>query len=170
MVQASAQAVSYTEAPQTLGGLVRQRLRWYRGNFQTLWKHRDAALNSRYGFLQKLSFPYMAISMTFIPLAGLVTIASAVMLLMNGAWLMLVTALVFFFLLQLLISLLAIQLDGEDRKLALYSPLFIMGYKHLCDFIMMKSFIDVVIRRKLKWTSVRRTGVKVSKGVLWGDS
>jgi cellulose synthase/poly-beta-1,6-N-acetylglucosamine synthase-like glycosyltransferase len=167
VVQASTQAVSYTEAPQTLGGLVRQRLRWYRGNFQTLWKHRDAALNSRYGFLQKLSFPYMAISMTFIPLAGQVTIASAIMLLLNGAWLMLVTALLFFFLLQFLMSLLAIQLDGEDKKLILYSPLFIIGYKHLCDFIMMKSFIDVIIRRKLKWTSVRRTGVKISKGTLY---
>jgi cellulose synthase/poly-beta-1,6-N-acetylglucosamine synthase-like glycosyltransferase len=166
VVQASSSAVSYTEAPQTVGGLLKQRLRWYRGNFQALWKHRDAALNSRYGFLQKLSFPYMAISMTFIPLAGLVTVTAAVLVTLNGAGLILITSLIFFFVLQFLLSLLAIQLDGEDKKLALYSPLFVFGYKQLCDFILMRCLIDVLFRKRLKWTRVQRIGAEVSKSAL----
>lgn len=166
VVQASTSAVSYTEAPQTIGDLIKQRLRWYRGNFQAMWKHRDAAFNSRYGFLQKLSFPFMAISMTFLPLAGLVTIASAVLIILNGDGLMLVPTFLLFFSLQYLLSMLAIQLDGEDKKLALYSPLFVLGYKQLCDFIMIKSMIDVIFRKRLKWTSVRRIGAEVSRNTL----
>jgi cellulose synthase/poly-beta-1,6-N-acetylglucosamine synthase-like glycosyltransferase len=165
-VQACNRAVSYTEAPQTVGDFIKQRLRWYRGNFQALWKHRDAAMNSRYGFLQKLAFPYMFISMTFIPLAGLVNIAAIVMTVLDGAGLALIPVLVFFFLLQYMISLLAIRLEGEDRQLALYSPLLVIGYKNVCDFVMMRSFFDVVFRKKLKWTSVRRTGARVSKSAM----
>jgi hypothetical protein len=123
-------------------------------------------MNSRYGFLQKLAFPYMFISMTFIPLAGLVNIAAIVMTVLDGAGLALIPVLVFFFLLQYMISLLAIRLEGEDRQLALYSPLLVIGYKNVCDFVMMRSFFDVVFRKKLKWTSVRRTGARVSKSAM----
>jgi cellulose synthase/poly-beta-1,6-N-acetylglucosamine synthase-like glycosyltransferase len=165
VVQASSSAISYTEAPQTVGDFIKQRLRWYRGNFQALWKHHDAAFNTRYGFLQKLSFPYMAISMTFMPLAGLVTLASAISIILSGNGLVLLSSSLFFFLLQLMLSVLAIRLDDEDQKLSLYSIFFIIGYKQLCDFVMMKSLIDVLFRRRLKWTSVRRIGAQIPNKV-----
>jgi cellulose synthase/poly-beta-1,6-N-acetylglucosamine synthase-like glycosyltransferase len=166
VVQASNSAVSYTEAPQRVGDLIRQRLRWYRGNFQALWKHHDAAFNSRYGFLQKLSFPFMILSMTFLPLAGLVNLVAVAGAIAAGDGLRLVPTFLFFCLLQFMLSLLALELDNEDWKLAGYSPLFIFGYKQLCDFIMLKSLFDVLFRRKLKWTSVRRIGAGVPGKVL----
>jgi cellulose synthase/poly-beta-1,6-N-acetylglucosamine synthase-like glycosyltransferase len=166
VVQASNTAVSYTEAPQKVGDLIKQRLRWYRGNFQALWKHHDAALNSRYGFLQKLSFPFMVLSMTFLPMAGMLNIAATVMVIAQGRGWELVPTFLFFGLLQFMLSLLALQLDNEDWKLALYSPLFILGYKQLCDFVMLKSLFDVIFRRHLKWTSVSRIGAQVSRKML----
>jgi len=33
-----------------------------------------------------------------------------------------------------------------------------MGYKQLCDFIILRSLCDVLFRRKLKWTSAQRVG------------
>ena len=162
VVQSSSSAIAYTEAPQTLGGFIKQRLRWYRGNFQAVWKHRDAAFNARYGFLQKLAFPFLVVSMLFTPFAGLVVLASAAIAILNGTGLMLVPIFIYFCLLQLLLSLLAIELDGEDKKLALYTPFFIFGYRQICDFTMIKGFIDVLFRRRLKWTSVQRIGAKVS--------
>jgi len=167
VVQASNSAVAYTEAPQKVSELVNQRLRWYRGNFQALWKHHDAALNSRFGFLQKLSFPFMVLSMTFLPLAGLVNIASIIAVIAQGKGMLLVPTLLFFCLLQFLLSLLAVQLDDEDWKLALYSPLFVFGYKNLCDFVTIKSLFDVLFRKNLKWTRVRRLGTPVSQKILY---
>ena len=166
IIQASTRAISYTEAPQTLRDIIKQRQRWYRGNFQAMWKHRDAVFNSRYGFLQKLSFPYMVMSMMFTPLAGVVSIAAAIIALLNGGGHVMAPTVIFFFVLQLLISWLALQLEGEDRKLTFYAPLFIIGYKQLCDFIIMKSMLDVIFRRDLRWTSVRRTGTEVSRSAL----
>jgi cellulose synthase/poly-beta-1,6-N-acetylglucosamine synthase-like glycosyltransferase len=166
IVQASTSAISYTEAPPTLKDLFKQRIRWYRGNFQALWKHRDAAWNSRYGFLQRLAFPHIAISMIFLPLAGLVNIASSVLIVMDGQGMVLVPTFLFFCFLQLLLCILAIQLDDEDRKLALYSPFLLLGYKQLCDFILLKSFFDVVFRKKLKWTSAKRVGAQVTRKAL----
>ena len=166
VVQASNSAVSYTEAPQRVSELVKQRLRWYRGNFQALWKHHDAALNSRYGFLQKLSFPFMVVSMTFLPLAGLINIVASIGVIVEGQGILLVPTFLFFCVLQFMLSLLAVQLDNEDWKLALYSPLFLFGYKQLCDIVMIKSLIDVLSRKGLKWTSVRRIGAQVSRKMI----
>ena len=166
VVQASNSAVSYTEAPQNIGDLFRQRLRWYRGNFQTLWKHHDAALNSRFGFLQKLSFPFMVISMTFLPLAGIINIIASAIVIAEGKGLLLLPTFLFFCLLQFMLALLALQLDNEDWKLAFYSPLFILGYKQICDFIMMKSLVDVIFRRRLKWTSAHRIGAQMPGKML----
>jgi len=162
IVQASTSAVSYTEAPLALKDFFKQRLRWYRGNFQAMWKHRDAIFNPRYGFLQRLSFPHMVISMIFLPLAGLVNIVASVQMVIDGEGFILLPAFGFFCFLQLLLSIMAIQLDGEDKKLALYSPLLILGYKQICDFVMLKSFIDVLTRKKLKWTSAQRVGANTA--------
>lgn len=167
VVQASSNAISYTEAPQRIVDLVKQRLRWYRGNFQTLWKHHDAAINSRYGFLQRLSFPFMFMSMVFLPLAGIVNFVAVASIIARGEGLFILPAFFFFSLLQFMLSLLAIHLDNDDWKLALYSPLFIFGYKQLCDFVIAKSLFDVLFRKRLKWTSVRRTGAEVSAKISY---
>ena len=50
-------ARAYTEAPHNLKDLYRQRMRWYRGNFQTIFRHWDAFINPRFGSLHRLAFP-----------------------------------------------------------------------------------------------------------------
>lgn len=48
----------WTEAPEDLNILFKQRNRWTRGNFETLWKHKDVALNPKFGIMGILSYPY----------------------------------------------------------------------------------------------------------------
>lgn len=151
-------ARSYTEAPQSLKDLYRQRLRWYRGNFQVLVRHRDVFLNPRFGFVHRFGFPFMLFSMVFIPLAGIVVIVSAVMTILAGGGMQVLYMFVFFILLQFLQSILAIQLDDEDMKLAIYSPFFVIGYKHLCDVLTLRSVVDVITKRKVTWTRAKRIG------------
>ena len=50
-------AVAWTEAPDTLRGLARQRFRWAYGTLQCLWKHRRATFNPRYGALGMVALP-----------------------------------------------------------------------------------------------------------------
>ncbi|MBT3787831.1 MAG: glycosyltransferase family 2 protein [Alphaproteobacteria bacterium] len=48
--------VCWTEAPETLGVLYRQRTRWQRGSLETFFKHRKMLLNPRYGNVGMLGF------------------------------------------------------------------------------------------------------------------
>ncbi len=158
VIQASSRALAYTEAPQSLGDLWRQRMRWYRGNFQTLFKHRDVFHNPRFGTLYSLAFPYVVISMIFIPIATIVIIISAVLAVLSGYTTQLLAIFGLFILLQFFICLLAIQLDEEDLKLSIYSPFFVIGYKHLLDLAKIKAGFDVLTKRQIGWQKVKRIG------------
>ena len=50
-------AVAWTEAPDTLRGLARQRFRWSFGTLQCAWKHKDALLRRRFGTLGFVALP-----------------------------------------------------------------------------------------------------------------
>jgi cellulose synthase/poly-beta-1,6-N-acetylglucosamine synthase-like glycosyltransferase len=48
--------VCWTEAPETLRMLGRQRARWQRGALECLWRHRDMLFNPRYGRIGWVAF------------------------------------------------------------------------------------------------------------------
>jgi cellulose synthase/poly-beta-1,6-N-acetylglucosamine synthase-like glycosyltransferase len=50
--------VAWTECPETVAVLARQRDRWQRGLFQSLVRHMRMLLNPRYGKAGMLAFPY----------------------------------------------------------------------------------------------------------------
>ena len=145
ILHGSNEAVCYTEAPDTLRDVYRQRLSWFRGDFQNFWKHRDAFFNPRFGIMNKLTLPYMLLSMTLVPFASLVVIVTSIVMLIDGEWMTLVMAFALFATLQVLLSILAILVADDDLKLALYSPLFIIGYKQFLDFTMIKALIDIIL-------------------------
>lgn len=139
------EAVCYTEAPETLHDVYKQRLSWFRGDFQSFWKHRDTFFNPRFGIMHKLTFPYMLISMTLVPVASVVVIITSIIMLINGEWMTLVMAFTLFMTLQVLLSTLGVLIAEEDWRLILFSPLFIVGYKQFLDFTMLKALIDVIL-------------------------
>ncbi|HEU0054965.1 MAG TPA: glycosyltransferase [Longimicrobium sp.] len=53
--------VAWTEAPESLRVLGRQRDRWHRGLADVLWRHRRVFLNPRYGAMGLVSFPYFVV-------------------------------------------------------------------------------------------------------------
>jgi len=53
-----ARPVCWTEAPESLRVLGRQRRRWHRGLAETLWLHKRLAFNPRYGLVGMLGYPY----------------------------------------------------------------------------------------------------------------
>lgn len=61
-------AICYTEAPETLKVLRRQRRRWHQGLLESLWFHREVAFNPRYGALGVVAFPYFIVAEAIIPL------------------------------------------------------------------------------------------------------
>jgi cellulose synthase/poly-beta-1,6-N-acetylglucosamine synthase-like glycosyltransferase/peptidoglycan/xylan/chitin deacetylase (PgdA/CDA1 family)/spore germination protein YaaH len=52
-----AEAIAWTEAPDSARGLARQRFRWAYGTLQCLWKHRDMVFRPKYGALGMVALP-----------------------------------------------------------------------------------------------------------------
>ncbi|CEG29751.1 glycosyl transferase domain-containing protein [Bacillus sp. B-jedd] len=50
--------VCWTEVPEDMTTLRRQRSRWHRGLFESLWTHRKLTFNPKYGSIGFISFPY----------------------------------------------------------------------------------------------------------------
>ena len=159
VVQALSNAAVYTEAPTTWRDFYRQRLRWNCGTFQTLRKHWNVFRHSRFGFVHMLTFPYVLLSMLFIPFASVFTIISLIYAVLSGQGLQALYVMAGFMLLQATYSLLAIQMDDEDLKLVIFSPLFVIGYKEIRNFIKIKSFLDVFLfKKEMRWGRIKRIG------------
>ncbi|WHY68228.1 glycosyltransferase [Neobacillus sp. SuZ13] len=59
--------VCWTEVPEEITFLRRQRRRWHRGLLESLWTHRKITLNPKYGSIGLISFPYFWIVEFFGP-------------------------------------------------------------------------------------------------------
>ncbi|GFN39514.1 MAG: glycosyltransferase [Marine Group I thaumarchaeote] len=151
-------AISLTEAPQTLRDFYLQRKRWYRGNLQVVSKHFDAMTNPSYGFLHRIVFPFMVISMLVLPVIGISVVFSSIasVLLGDGIFVLVIFAL--FIILQHLQSTLAVWVDGDDPKLIAYSLFAVVGYKQIIDILLIQAAIATLFKRKPTWTRSQRFG------------
>ncbi|MEW6043814.1 MAG: glycosyltransferase [Thermoproteota archaeon] len=156
IVNGSNAATAYTQAPQTLRDYYKQRKRWYRGNLQVLKRHSDILLNPRFGYLQRLSYPLMAIHMLVIPIASLMLWGFAAYQLIIGNYYFVAFTLGMFILMQYLLSAMAVRMDRDDKKMILYALFMVIGYKQLIDILQIKAVIEEVLGTKAKWTSAQR--------------
>ncbi len=159
VIQGSTKATAYTEAPATFSDFIKQRKRWYRGNLQVYLKHFNVLLNPRFGFLQRLSFPFMIFSALLMPFVGFAVIASVIITLIQGEVFFVLQIFLLFIILQYLQSLLALRIDGEGLKVALYSVFFVIGYKQLLDALLIKAIFEMAFKKKASWTSAKRIGL-----------
>jgi len=120
----SSEARVYTEAPDTLRDLYNQRLRWYRGNYMTIFKHRGILSEPTTGFLYRFAFPLRLIELLFLPFASWVILGLIVKILLSGFVIQVVSLFVFFLSIIFLIAALGVYIEGEDWRLLWYTPLF----------------------------------------------
>jgi len=159
-VHYSAQAISRTEAPPTLHRLYNQRLRWYRGTIQTLRKHKDIVRNTNYGLLHIVLMPYMWMSVGLAPMLGFIVLGAIIWTSLFGSIVEVLGLIVIFVILEALFGTTALVIENdiekEDYWLLRYTPLMVIGYKQLQDYIMLRSLFDVMVGRHVGWTSAGR--------------
>lgn len=146
----------YTEAPGTWKDLYKQRLRWYRGNYMTLFKHSDVVTDPSYGLLHRLAIPFRLVEMFFLPVASWIVLGYIVWLLTVGFAMQVLALLVFFTSIVFLIAALGVQIEGEDWSLLVYAPLLVIGYKQFHDVLNIKCLVDVLRKQELSWTNATR--------------
>jgi cellulose synthase/poly-beta-1,6-N-acetylglucosamine synthase-like glycosyltransferase len=168
--------VAWTEAPEDLTTLSRQRRRWQRGLGETLWRYRREIGRPRLGTVGVLALPWFLVVEFFgavYEAFGLVIVLVAWLL---GAlsWAFFVMFLIVALLLGLLLSIAAIMLEEyaarrHDRatdvaRLVLYALLENFGYRQLNGYWRCRAFIDLA-RGRTGWGEMRRRGFESQAGV-----
>jgi cellulose synthase/poly-beta-1,6-N-acetylglucosamine synthase-like glycosyltransferase len=78
--------VAWTECPETLAGLARQRNRWQRGLLESLVAHRRMFGNPRYGTVGLLAYPYFLVLEGLGPLIEIAGYVAFGVTLIAGLW------------------------------------------------------------------------------------
>jgi cellulose synthase/poly-beta-1,6-N-acetylglucosamine synthase-like glycosyltransferase len=156
IVEGSNKSIAYTQAPQTFVDFYKQRKRWYRGNLQILRRHSDILTNPRFGYLHSFAFPLMVIHMILIPITSIMVWGFAVYQLVIGNYYFVAFTVSMFVALQYLLSAMAIRMDGDDKRMILYSVFLVIGYKQIIDFMQLRAAFEELLGLKAKWTSAKR--------------
>jgi cellulose synthase/poly-beta-1,6-N-acetylglucosamine synthase-like glycosyltransferase len=161
--------VCWTEAPESVKVLMRQRNRWHRGLVQTLWSERGMFLNPSYGSVGMFAFPYFFVFEMFGPFIELlgyavVLISFALGILNVEFFLLFVTVAVLY---GVFLSIAAILLEEisfrrypgwiDLSKLIVFGILENFGYRQMLAVFKVKAFWDVV-RRRRAWGKMERSG------------
>ncbi|WP_267381127.1 MULTISPECIES: polysaccharide deacetylase family protein [unclassified Sphingomonas] len=166
-------AVAWTEAPETLRALAKQRFRWAFGTLQCLWKHQSAIFGSHprglgwIGLPQAIVFQILLAAISpIIDLALLVSFFLTYIAIQAHGWaqtshdveLMLVYWLVFTAI-DMLAATIAFALERKERwrLLWLLVPQRI-GYRQVMYYVVLKAIAQAVRGPMVGWGKLQRTG------------
>jgi cellulose synthase/poly-beta-1,6-N-acetylglucosamine synthase-like glycosyltransferase len=158
-------ARAWTEVPDTLGGLFRQRSRWAYGTIQSLWKHRAAVRRRDERRIGRRAIPYLVLFQVVFPLGaplidlfaiyGTLFLDPAPIL---GFWLA-------FNALQLLLAWFAFTFDGESRKALWALPLQQLAYRQVMYIVVIEAILAALLGARLAWRGAARRGAVQASGL-----
>jgi cellulose synthase/poly-beta-1,6-N-acetylglucosamine synthase-like glycosyltransferase len=151
------EAIAWTEAPETVRTLARQRFRWAYGTLQCLWKHRDMVFNWKYRALGWFSLPsvwfFQIILVAITPLVDLFLLAS----LPFGAWRAVLPFVIAFLSMDVLLATLACILERESVWRAWRILPMRLIYRPLLSYVIWKAILRAVKGAFVSWGKLERT-------------
>ena len=164
----------WTEIPESMRILYRQRDRWHRGLLEILLFHKTMIANPRFGPVGSLSIPYFIIFEIigpFFELLGLIIFAvTAALGLLNLPLVLLL--LVSVILLGIIISLASLVISengivyfsaGETLILLLFAVIENFGFRQIMSSIRVFSYVSFLFKEK-GWGTMVRTGFSLDRG------
>jgi len=167
--------VCWTEAPESLKILSRQRNRWHRGLLDTMIIHRKMLFNPAYGVVGVAAMPYYLLVellgplFEFIGYISLVALYTLRLLDVNMAILFFIVSLfygVMFSVGAVLLEEISFQRYPRPRDLALLLSVGVIenfGYRQLTTWWRVKAFWDYFARGEQSWGKMERRGFAVEK-------
>ncbi len=150
-------AIAWTEAPETVRTLARQRFRWAYGTLQCLWKHRDMIFNWNYGALGLFSLPsvwfFQIILVAVTPMVDLFLLAS----LPFGAWRAVLPFVITFLAMDVILATLACILEREPITRAWRILPMRLFYRPLLSYCIWKAILRAIKGAWVSWGKLERT-------------
>jgi len=150
-------AIAWTEAPETVRTLARQRSRWAYGTLQCLWKHRDMVFNWNYRALGWFSLPsiwfFQIILVAVTPMVDLFLIAS----LPFGAWNAVLPFIIIFLAMDVILATLACLLEREPIVRAWRILPMRLLYRPMLSYCIWKAILRAIKGAWVSWGKLERT-------------
>jgi len=150
-------AIAWTEAPESVRTLARQRFRWAYGTLQCLWKHRDMMFNWNYRALGWFSLPsiwfFQIILVAVTPMVDLFLLAS----LPFGAWRAVMPFVIIFLAMDVILATLACILEREPILRAWRILPMRLIYRPMLSYCIWKAILRAVKGAWVSWGKLERT-------------
>jgi cellulose synthase/poly-beta-1,6-N-acetylglucosamine synthase-like glycosyltransferase/peptidoglycan/xylan/chitin deacetylase (PgdA/CDA1 family) len=151
-------ALAYTEAPDNIRSLARQRFRWSFGTLQCLWKHRDVLFRRKYGALGMVALPSLWLfQMVFQAISPIVD-AMILLALWAGNFPTVMLYYAIFFFVDLVGAVVAVWMDGEDWRLLLWMFWQRFAYRQVMYYVIFRSIMAAFRGHHVGWGRVQRKG------------
>ena len=150
--------MAWTEAPETLRGLARQRLRWTFGTLQVLWLNRGALFRPSEGALGMVALPYAWLYQVVLTLLAPVVDLIVILALLAGEWRVALWWFVAATAAEMLVSWAAFRMEGERAWPVLVLPLQREVYRQLMYATVLRALGRALRGRRLGWGKLARTG------------
>jgi cellulose synthase/poly-beta-1,6-N-acetylglucosamine synthase-like glycosyltransferase/spore germination protein YaaH/peptidoglycan/xylan/chitin deacetylase (PgdA/CDA1 family) len=174
-------ALAYTEAPESVDMLLKQRLRWSFGVMQSFWKNRKTLLNKKYGYFGMIGMPniliYQIILPLFSPLADLFMVISLIsgicslsainnltltgfsgILSLHNGFGQVLFYYVIFILVDLIFATIAFKMENEKFKNLLYLFPQRFFWRQLMYLVLFRSVRKALKGELESWGTLKRTG------------
>ncbi|MDI1364069.1 MAG: glycosyltransferase, partial [bacterium] len=167
------EARAYTEAPDTVGGLLKQRFRWSFGTLQCVWKHRKALFSRKTPVLGFVALPQIWLFQILLTVAAPLVDLAVVWSLIAGLYGALahpvewrpddtIQGLLYwavFILVDLSAGALGMALERRAPWADLpYLPVQRFGYRQLMYYVVVKSVVAAVRGGSVGWGKLERRG------------
>ncbi len=150
-------AIAWTEAPESVRTLARQRFRWAYGTLQCLWKHRDMVFNWNYRALGWFSLPsiwfFQIILVAVTPMVDLFLLAS----LPFGAWSAVMPFVITFLAMDVILATLACVLEREPIVRAWRILPMRLIYRPMLSYCIWKAILRAIKGAWVSWGKLERT-------------
>jgi peptidoglycan-N-acetylglucosamine deacetylase len=151
-------AYAYTEVPEDVKSLAKQRYRWVYGTLQCLWKHRDALFNRKHSSLGFIALPNMWLFQYLFQIISPIAEILFVIALFTGNSGKAAIGFILFYLLDLSASLYAFRLEKENPKPLWSLLLQRILYKQLMTYVVIKSLLSAIKGVTVGWGKLKRNG------------
>jgi cellulose synthase/poly-beta-1,6-N-acetylglucosamine synthase-like glycosyltransferase len=153
------EAIAYTEAPESIRDLIRQRYRWTRGILQSIRKHKRALVSFQHGSTNTFVLWYMIFEGLLWPAMN---VASNLLFITLGAFYGYSHFAVFWWLqltiLDLGAALYCVSIEREALLLVPYSVFYRLFFVLAIDVCKLLGTVDELLGLRMSWGKLERSG------------
>ncbi len=152
-------AISYTEAPESLLDLLKQRYRWTRGILQSILKHKKKLFSFHSNFAMSMVLWYMLFEAIFWPIASIfANIFIIYMSLASGFGEMLIYWWIIFTILDVSASIYCVSVTKERMQLVLYSIYYRIFFINIINIAKVLATFEEFFGIEMNWGKLERKG------------